>query len=396
MFSSRVPADLSPNALTAAVAAHRASGRLLFDLTATNPTAADIPYPAGVLVPLGDSAGMVYQPEPLGLASARNAVSRDYARLGTRVPPERVVLTASTSEAYSLLFKLLCDPGDEVLVPAPGYPLFDHLSALDGLRASRYRLEYHGRWSIDEGSLHASWTPGVRAVIAVNPNNPTGSVLSGPELARLATTCAARGAALIIDEVFADYPLSAGSVPQAAWGAPSVAPAGGVAPPLTFRLGGLSKSAGLPQVKLGWIAVDGPDQLVHDAMARLEIICDTYLSVSTPTQRAAAALIDNGAPTRAAILARVRGNYALLAQAAATASSIQVLHADAGWTAVLRIPATRPEEVVVLDLLREDSVLVYPGYFFDFAHEAFLVVSLLPPPDLFREGVARIVKRIDG
>ena len=385
MFSSRLPADLAPNALTAALARHRASGRALFDLTATNPTTAEIQYPDDLLAPLADPAAMRYRPEPFGLRSAREAVCRDFQRRGTTVAPEQVVLTASTSEAYSLLFKLLCDPAEQVLIPAPSYPLFDHLSSLDGVGMCRYRLEYHGRWTLDEHSLDAAWTPAVRAVLAVNPNNPTGSVLSRAEAEGLAQRCAGRGAALIIDEVFADYPLT---------GAAAAATTAPETPALTFRLGGLSKSAGLPQVKLGWFAVAGPDRLVSQALARLEIICDTYLSVSTPVQVAAGSLIESGVHAREAIVERVRRNHARLAVAVSTTPSIQLLHADAGWAAVLRVPATRAEEEMVMDLLVRDSVLVHPGYFFDFEHEAFLVVSLLPPTDIFDEGVGRLVNRI--
>ena len=358
---------------------------MLFDLTATNPTTAGIQYPANVLAPLGNRAAAVYRPEPFGLRSAREAVCREFERLGTTVVPEHVVLTASTSEAYSMLFKLLCDPGDAVLIPSPSYPLFDHLSALDGVVVSRYRLEYHGRWALDQGSVDAAWTSAARAALAVTPNNPTGSVLSRAEVDALARRCAERGAALIIDEVFADYPLGPMSASS---------PIDSTAAALTFRLGGLSKSAGLPQVKLGWIAAAGPGELVGEALARLEIICDTYLSVSTPVQVAAAALITEGVHAREAIVARVRRNYARLADAVATAPSIEVLHADAGWAAVLRVPATRSEENMVMDLLLRDSVLVHPGYFFDFDQEAFLVVSLLPPADVFDEGIARLVNRI--
>jgi len=384
MFSTRVPADLAPNALTAALAQHRSSGRVLFDLTATNPTTASIHYPPDVLAPLANVDAVHYRPEPFGLRCAREAVSRDFARLGTSVAPERVVLTASTSEAYSLLFKLLCDPGDRVLIPAPSYPLFDHLSALDGVGVARYRLEYHGRWTVDDASLDSAWTSDVRAVLAVNPNNPTGSVLSQAELAGLARRCADRGAALIIDEVFTDYPLGGASPPADL----------STAPALTFRLGGLSKSAGLPQVKLGWIAAAGPDELVREALARLEIICDTYLSVSTPVQVAAGALIEHGAATRAAILDRIRRNHSRLRDTVAVTPSLELLHADAGWAAVVRVPSTRPEEDMVMELLVKDSVLVHPGYFFDFDHEAFLILSLLPPADVFDEGVARLVTRI--
>jgi hypothetical protein len=284
------------------------------------------------------------------------------------------------------LFKLLCAPaGDAVLVPEPSYPLFDHLTRLDGVEASPYALEYHGRWAVDESRVDAAWSARVRAVLAVSPNNPTGSVLSEAELAWLSARCAERDAALIVDEVFADYWFERDDSPDAT---PRAC--------LTFRLGGLSKSAGLPQVKLGWIAVGGPDPLVAAALERLDLICDTYLSVSTPVQVAASELMRRGAAVRAQIRERVRGNYRTLRALAAAAPSVDVLHADAGWSAVLRIPSTRPEEDFALDLLDASGVLVYPGFFFDFAHEAFVVVSLLPPPDAFAEGVRRMLERVDG
>ena len=254
MFSSRVPGALTLNRLSSAVAAHRAAGRPLLDLTVTNPTAVGIRYPPDILAPLRRRPGCRYQPEPFGLEAARNAVAADYARRGISVAAGRIVLTASTSEAYSLLFKLLCGPaGDEVLVPAPSYPLFDHLTQLDGVSARQYGLEYHGRWELDVDSVDEAWTERTRAVLAVSPNNPTGSVLSSREFEALSSRCADRDAALIVDEVFADY-----SFDPAAASAPSVSNQDC----LTFYLGGLSKSAGLPQVKLGWIRVDGPDDLV--------------------------------------------------------------------------------------------------------------------------------------
>jgi alanine-synthesizing transaminase len=296
------------------------------------------------------------------------------------------VLTSSTSEAYSLLFKLLCDPGDDVLIPVPSYPLFDHLSRLDAVEIRTYQLDYHGRWMIDGHSVAASWTPRTRALLAVSPNNPTGSSLSHAEWTMLNSRCAERGTALIVDEVFADYPLTTGRVEHQS--VPATA--------LTFHLGGLSKSAGLPQVKLGWIRVDGPDAAVAAALERLEIICDTYLSVSTPVQVAAPALIARGAEVRTAILERIRTNATALSALTADHPSVSMLHADAGWSAVLRIPSTRPEEEVVLDLLEHDDVLVHPGYFFDFPHEAFLVVSLLPPADQFAAGTRRLMERVHG
>ena len=386
MFSRRLPSELRTNRLSAAVSARRAAGRGFIDLTLSNPTAAGIPYPEDLLAPLAAAEGMRYAPEPFGLRAAREAVAVDYARCGTSVAPERIVLTSSTSEAYSLLFKLLCDPGDDVLIPVPSYPLFDHLSRLDAVETRTYQLEYQGRWMIDGHSVDAGWTPQTRALLAVSPNNPTGSSLSQEERRMLDSRCAERRAALILDEVFADYSLTPGGA-QARLPSPSA---------LTFHLGGLSKSAGLPQVKLGWISVDGPDADVDAALERLEIICDTYLSVSTPVQVAAPALIGRGAGVRAAILERIRTNAATLSAVTADHPSVSMLHADAGWSAVLRIPSTRPEEDVVLDVLEHDDVLVHPGYFFDFPHEAFLVVSLLPPPDQFAAGARRLMERVHG
>jgi alanine-synthesizing transaminase len=387
MFSDRVPSRLEPNRITEAVRRARADQRQLLDLTMTNPTIAGFAYPAEAIAALATADALRYDPQPFGRLEARRAVACDYARRGQAVDPDRVVLTASTSEAYSLLFKLLCAAhGDAVLVPVPSYPLFDHLTALDGVRSIPYRLDYHGRWTLSVEDVDHSWSPQVRAVLAVSPNNPTGSVLSAGEAQALAGRCAERQAALIVDEVFADYPLmdpAAGDIAVTNPGTDC----------LTFRFGGLSKSAGLPQLKLGWMAVEGPDALVAAAMERLEVICDAYLSVSTPVQLAAAQLIDAGASVRRQILGRVRGNYAALVAMAAGYPEIDVLPATAGWSAVLRVPSTRSEEELVVDLLDRDGVLVHPGFFFDFPHESFLVVSLLPEPDDFAAATRRILER---
>jgi alanine-synthesizing transaminase len=388
MFSERVPANRAPNRLARAVTAARAAGRQLIDLTVTNPTTVGLSYPPMLLQPLASAAALTYTPEPFGQRLAREAAAADYARRGIGIATDRIVLTASTSEAYSLLFKLLCGPGgDAVLVPVPSYPLFDHLTHLDGVAPVPYRLEYHGRWAVDADALDDAWTREVRALLAVSPNNPTGSVLSPAELSVVDAMSAERGAALIVDEVFADYPLD---------GAVTSAPNPGAPRALTFRLGGLSKSAGLPQVKLGWIAVDGPEPLVVEAMDRLELICDTYLSVATPVQIAAPDLIAAGAGIREQILERVRSNYRALVALARHSPSIEVLSAEAGWSAVLRVPSTRTEEDLVLDLIERDGVLVHPGFFFDFPHEAFLVVSLLADPGTFVRGTRSLMERVSG
>ena len=389
MFSPRIPANLAPNRLTEAVRAVLARGGSFVDLTESNPTRAGFEYPADLLAPLGDGRGLRYAPSPLGALEARRAVSADYARQGLAVPPERIALTASTSDGYSLLFKLLADAGDEVLVPRPSYPLFDHLARLDLVAAREYDLDVHDSWSIDFSSLERAMTPRTRAVLVVSPNNPTGSFVSAGELDRLAAICAPRGIAIIADEVFADYELEPGAARRAG----RLVGGGLQAVPqvLSFSLGGLSKSVGLPQVKLGWIAVGGPERLVSAALERLELVCDTYLAVSTPAQLALAELLDRGAAVRAQITARTTANYRAFHAAAADVPACRVLSSAGGWYAVLQVPTLEPEEDLVLRLL-DGGVLTHPGYFFDFARESFLIVSLLPPQAVFDDGVGRVLR----
>lgn len=388
MFSSRLPGTLEENAVTRALARVRAAGTPIVDLTETNPTAVGLPYPADLHAMLASPAALTYSPEPLGLPSARDAVSREYTRQGVIVSADRIVLTASTSEAYSLLFKLLCDAGDEVLIPQPSYPLFELLSRLDNVQTVPYSLQMHGGWSLDRAGVERALSPRTRAVLVVSPNNPTGSVISQDDAEWLAGLCATRGVAIVADEVFADYRFVRSSIaPLPHCLIPSLPSSA-----LTFSLGGLSKSAGLPQMKLGWIAVSGPDALVQDALAKLELICDTYLSVSTPVQVAAASLIEAGASIRAAIQARVMANLATCRDLVATRQDVTMFEPDAGWCVVLQVPATESEEHLVLRLLEDHHVLVHPGYFFDFPTEAFLVLSLLPAADVFAEGVSRVIR----
>lgn len=381
-LSDRLPLHADTNQLTRALAALRAGGVPVADLTASNPTQAGLPYPGDLLAPLADARALVYEPDPRGLASARAAVAADHARRGAVVDPAHVVLTASTSEAYTWLFKLLCNPGDHVLVPRPSYPLFEHLTRLEGVRAVPYDLEYHGRWEIDLASLAAA-PADTRALLVVSPNNPTGSCVSAREVDRLTAFCRERGCALVADEVFADYPLDAAQpVTDLAVGA-------GV---LAFTLGGLSKSLGLPQLKLGWMVAGGPPADRDRALAALELIADSFLSVGTPVQVAAPALLARAAPIRAAIHARVRRNLDAARATVAREPACELLRTEAGWTTVLRIPATRSEEAFVLDLLERERILVHPGYFFDFRAEAFVVVSLLPPEDVFADAISRVVR----
>jgi alanine-synthesizing transaminase len=380
VFSSRVPVDRSTNRLHRAIERLRSSGTDLIDLTLSNPTSAGIPYPPNLLSPLASGNGLLFQPAPFGLPAAREAVARSL-----NAGADQILLTASTSEAYSLLFKLLCDPGDTILAPTPSYPLLEFLAPLDAVRAIPWRLDYHGVWSIDVESIRVAADARTRAIVVVNPNNPTGSYVKRSELDALSAFCAERGIAIIGDEVFYDFPL--GERPRDAVRVIDQSDA------LAFSLGGLSKSAGLPQLKLGWIAVTGPGPLVNGALERLEIIADTYLSVATPVQLAAPALIEAGARIRAGILERLRANATTLAREAARHPSVRPLPIEGGWYGVLQIPSIEPEEDLVVDLLERDHVIVHPGYFFDFPRDGHLVVSLLPQQELFADGVSRTIAR---
>jgi aspartate/methionine/tyrosine aminotransferase len=384
MKSSRLPSDLSVNATTRTLEAIRRRGIDVIDLTVSNPTRVGLQYPDDLLQALAAPEALVYEPHPRGLGAARMAVAADFSRRGLDVPAERIVLTSSTSEAYAWLFKLLCDAGDSVLVPRPSYPLFEHLTVLESVEARPYRLEYHGRWRVDVESLVSAIDDRTRAVLVVSPNNPTGSFLHKDDLVAVADVCASRDLMLIGDEVFADFPLG-----PVADNAP-VLHARGV---VSCSLGGLSKSAGLPQVKAGWIGFGGPAAALDRVLERFDIVADTYLSVSTPVQHALPALIERGAGIRAQIQARIERNLSALRNAVPEAPAVSLLAADGGWSAVLQVPAYRSEESLVLELLTEDHVLVHPGFFFDFEREAFLVVSLLVPPDAFDRGVALTLAR---
>lgn len=380
-FSNRLPPHAERNAISRAIDA-LGPGASLADLTASNPTAAGIGYPADLLAGLAAAESLRYQPQPFGLPSARAVIAEDWARRGAHVDPAHIALSASTSESYAWLFKLFCDPGDAVLVPQPSYPLFEHLTRLEGVCARPYRLEYHGRWEIDPERMRGA-PDDVRALLVVSPNNPTGSYISTRELAAITEVCRARGWTLIVDEVFADYALEQ-PAPLT-----DLAARAGV---LTFSLGGASKSLGLPQIKLGWIVAGGPPAERDAALASLELVADTYLSVATPVQTAAPELFRLGAVVRSAIHARVRDNLERARDIAGRFPACSLLRAEGGWSAVVRIPATHGEEAFVLDLLRTERVLVHPGYFFDFTHEAFIVVSLLPETDVFADAFERALR----
>ncbi len=408
LFSRRTEWSLTPNAITRQLEQMRKRNLPVLDLTESNPTCCRLRYPKRLLSELASPESFVYEPNPKGLLSARKAVASLYAKRGISVDPERILLTASTSEAYSFLFKLLADPGDQILVPRPSYPLLDYLATLNDVEMVAYRLTYQNRWQIDWDSFLKGLSPKTRAVVVVHPNNPTGSRVTPGEFKELFSICRRHNLPLICDEVFADYLYGKGSeVPGAST--------------LTFSLGGLSKSFGLPQMKLGWIVVDGPRSQVREAIERLEVIADTYLSVNTPVQLALPRWFALASSIQSQIRKRIQTNRRfLLEQLSSSLSSrdvppfprsfhpgksriagqaglspdgpIQLLAADGGWNAVLRIPAILDEEAFVLDLLKKEQVLVHPGYFFDFEEPGFVVLSLLIPTNRFQEGLNRLLR----
>jgi alanine-synthesizing transaminase len=383
-YAGRMAFSLPENPLARLEAEKRAAGQPILDLTVSNPTAVGLDYPADrIATALAHPAVAGYDPSPRGLPAARAAVRGDYLRRGARLADDQLLLTASSSESYSLLFKLFGEPGDVVLVPEPSYPLFAHLAGLEGLATRPYRLAYDGRWHL--GGAPLDFTD-VAAVVVVNPNNPTGSYIAQPDLLRLATLAAEHGVPLIVDEVFADYPHA---VPADA----VTAAAALDLPSLTFSLGGLSKSCGLPQMKLGFLAATGPD--AARAITRLEWVADTYLSVGAPVQHALPTLLSLGAEIRARVQARVAANLGHLRAAIRPDSPCTLLPCEAGWSAILRLPAARTDEEWALALLRDRDVLVQPGYFFDLALGSTLVLSLLPPPDRFVEGIRRVSTEVD-
>ena len=387
MYSNRLDWTLAANRISVALAARRSAGAPVLDLTESNPTAAGFDYPrAEILGALADPAALLYEPAPAGLMKARRAVSECYAARGLHVEPERVLITASTSEAYSHVMKLLASPGDQILVPRPSYPLFEFLACLESVDVVQYPLLYDHGWMIDFHRLEEAASPRARAMVLVNPNNPTGSYVKKQELEQIVEFCSRRGLALISDEVFAEFPLRSDSQRVE-----SLASNEGV---LTFSFSGLSKSCGLPQMKLGWIVVAGPRALRDEAFTRLELVADTYLSTGAPVQHALPRLLRAGQVVREQIRNRTAENLRSLRAAVNAGSACRVLDVEGGWSAVLSVPRVLTEEEWTLVLLEKDGVVVQPGYFFDFESEAYLVVSLLTRQDIFEAGLTRLLQRI--
>ena len=382
MFANRTNWNLTPNRLADALARHRESGRALLDLSASNPTECGFQYAThAIMRALCNPRTIEYHPEPKGLEVARRAVSAYYSERHNKVSPEKIILTASTSEGYSFIFRLICNAGDELLVPTPSYPLFDFLAEIQDVHLKRYPLIYDHGWQIDLHALEQAITERTRGIIVVNPNNPTGHFAKAGEMAAINLLCADRGIAIIADEVFLDFPLLQVSPPSFCTNQEA----------LTFTLSGLSKISGLPQMKLAWIAVSGPERLRQQAMERLELIADTYLSISAPVQLAAPLFLEMRHGFQQQLVQRLRTNLAEMDRQLGTQQHCSRLQVEGGWYAVLRVPATRSDEDLALELLEEKNVYVHPGHFYDFQQEGNMVLSLITPEGDFAEGVQRLL-----
>ncbi len=385
MFANRTGWNTTPNRLSRLLQERRRGGRAVMDLTVSNPTACKFVFQKeAILSALSHTSALRYDPNPRGLAEAREAIQEYYASQGILVSPEKLLLTTGTSEAYSHLFRLLANPGDEVLSPVPSYPLFDFLADVNDVQLKPYPLRYESGWRIDFAALQSAITPRTRAILVVTPNNPTGSVLHRDELATLIKLAREHKLALIADEVFSDYLWQTRQEH-----AGSLASEEGC---LTFTLNGLSKVAALPQMKLGWIAANGPAAQREEALARLEVIADTYLSVGTPVQAAARVLLQTRASMQQQILARIRTNLDVLDEQLRQGSPCSRLCTEGGWYAVLRVPSTKTDEEWALELLETEGVYVHPGHFFDFPSDGYLVVSLITPEEDFALGARRILE----
>jgi len=386
MFADRTNWNLAPNRLSEALARHRAAGKPLLDLTVSNPTECGFVYDErAIFDALRNPAALKYEPTARGLISARQAVCQYYSAHGTAVDVDDIVLTTSTSEAYSYVFRLLFNPGDEVLIPAPSYPLFDFLADIQDVKPVRYPLIYDHGWQIDFHALAQAITPRTRAVIVVHPNNPTGHFTKRAEMEKLNAVCAPRRLALIADEVFLDFSLSAEQ-------ASSFGENRGA---LTFTLSGLSKICGLPQMKAAWLVTSGPKELKSEALERLEVIADTYLSMNAPAQLAMPSFLSQRQAFQDQLLARVRRNFAELDRQLALQKVCSRLEMEGGWYAVLRVPATRSDEDLALSLLNDSGVYVHPGHFYDFPAEGYLVVSLISDEQEFSRGLEALIMQFD-
>lgn len=382
MFAERTKWNLEPNRLSEALARHRAAGKPLVDLTVSNPTECGFVYDErAILAALQNSAALKYKPEPQGLVSARQAVREYYAERGVNVDVDDIFLTTSTSEAYSYAFRLLCNPGDEILIPAPSYPLFDFLADIQDVKPVRYPLVYDHGWQIDFHALEQAITPRTRAIVVVHPNNPTGHFTERAEVEKLNALCGELGSALIADEVFLDFCLGA-ERPSSIAGNPEA---------LTFTLSGISKICGLPQMKGAWLVISGPQESKNEARVRLDLIADTFLSMNAPVQLALPTFLSQARAFQKQLMERVRRNLAELDRQLAWQKVSSRLDIAGGWYATLRVPATRADEDLAIALLESRGVYVHPGHFYDFSHDGYLIVSLICEETEFKTGLERLL-----
>jgi alanine-synthesizing transaminase len=382
MFAKRTKWDLETNRLSQALAQYRASGQAVIDLTLSNPTEAGFIYEGeSILDALRHPDALKYHPDPLGLPGARAAVAEYYAHRGMEVPIEQIVLTTSTSEAYSFVFRLLCDPGDEILAPAPSYPLFDFLAGIQDVKLLPYPLLYDHGWQIDFHALKRAITPRSRGVIVVNPNNPTGNFVKPAELEELNAICSSREMSIVSDEVFLDFGLTDKRPVSLATNEKT----------LTFTLSGLSKICGLPQMKIAWVVTSGSQALKTEAMARLAVIADTYLSVNAPVQLATPDFLKRRESFSRQMNARIRENLAELDRQLGEQRACRRLEVEGGWYTILRIPATQPDEDFAIEALAKQGVYIHPGHFYNFPGEGYLVASLITPASDFAEGIKRLL-----
>ena len=385
-FSRRTNWPLTSNKLSLDLERLRSNKVSILDLTESNPTRCKFFYlQNNFLSSLSGEKNLQYSPASRGQLKARETICRYYAEKGSAVLPEQIFLTASTSEAYSYLFRLLVNPGEQVLFPSPSYPLFSFLGDLNDVCIDTYRLVYKNKWGVDLEGIEAIICEDTKALVMVNPNNPTGTFIHQEELERINALSQKHHFALISDEVFSDFAFNQDKNHLSLVGNDQV---------LTFVLGGISKTLGLPQMKLSWIIVSGPKSLVEDAAARLEIISDTYLSVNTPVQNALPAWLRQRKVIQKEINGRIFQNFQFLKEQINAAPECTLLEGEGGWYAVLSIPDSYSEEKWILAFLNKDHVAVHPGYFFDFETEAHIVISLLPPPSTFQDGIKRILDRI--
>ena len=387
MFSQRTGWSLSSNQLIARLTTLQNEGKPIIDLTESNPTRCGISYPQDeILSVFHDTKNIIYEPSSQGIVEARRAICGYYKEKSFDISSERIFLTASTSEGYSFLFRLLLNPHDHILVPRPSYPLFEYLANLNDVAIDNYSLVYEDGWDIDMDSLEKSVSSQTRAIVLVNPNNPTGSFVKREEIAQINRMCQKYNLAIICDEVFLDYPFDGKNEKSTSLvGNPEV---------LTFVLSGISKSLGLPQMKLGWGVVSGPKDLVDEAINRLEIILDTYLSVNTPAQNALKAWFLLRPGIQKEIHRYLNENRQFLFKNISTLDQCSYLNGEGGWYAVLSLPKKLSEEDWVNLFLEKDYVFTHPGYFFDFQDEPYVVLSLLCAPEIFKEGVSRVINRI--